>query len=216
MHTSERSQSLKEELFGFQFEAELMAEIDHIGEVHHYPAGTTIMEIGDACTLVPIVLSGALKVMREDPDGNELLLYYLESGDTCLMSFSSGTGRKHSKVRAVSECEADVLMIPVSHMDEWMGKYPGWRAFVFEAIRLRMDEFIQAVDSLAFMRLEERLKKYLQDRARVLGTTDLEITHQEIADDLHTSRVVVSRILKQLEHEGLLHIRRNHLVLASF
>ena len=207
---------LVEELFGFMFEEALCEEIHRVAEVRRLPSGAVIMEVGDSFQWMPIVLSGAVKVMREDPDGNELLLYFLEAGDTCVMSFSCCMGKKKSKVRAVTEGESEILMLPVDNMNEWMGKYQSWRTYVFDAVRIRMDEFVQAVDALAFMRLDERLKKYLQDRARVLGTTELSVTHQEIADDLHTSRVVVSRLLKRLENEGLLNISRNRLQLSSF
>lgn len=212
----EDKKALIKELFGFMFEEELCEQIQQLGQVRQLASGTVIMETGDSYEWMPIVLSGAVKVLREDPEGNELLLYFLEAGDTCVMSFSCCMGKKKSKVRAVTKGESEILMLPVDSMDEWMGKYQSWRAYIFDAVRIRMDEFIQAVDSLAFMRLDERLKKYLHDRARVLGTTELEITHQEIADDLHTSRVVVSRLLKRLENEGLLDIRRNRLKLSSF
>lgn len=212
----EKNVVLVRDLFGFQFEPELLDLILEVGEVHHFPPGTSLMEIGDSYTWLPLVLSGVVKVLREDADENELLLYFLEPGDTCVMSFSCCMGKKKSKVRAVTEGEADILLLPVDILDEWMGKYPKWRAYIFDSVRIRMDEFIQAVDALAFMRLEERLSKYLHDRARVLGTKDLKVTHQEIADDLNTSRVVVSRLLKRLESEGQLHIGRSHIELSSF
>ncbi len=199
------------ELFFHQLEDDLIAEMERVGKRMTLKSGDMIMDIGDAMPGMPLVINGAVKVLREDSEGNELLLYFLEAGDTCVMSFSCCMASKKSKVRAITEGATELLIIPVQYMNDWVHKFQSWRAYVFDAVRIRMDEFIEAVDSLAFMRLDERLLKYLRDRARVLGTPNLEITHQEIAYDLNTSRVVVSRLLKRLENDNVLNISRNHL-----
>lgn len=204
-----------DELFEGMLEDELLAEVKSIGQFRSLPSGAVMMDIGDPVPGMPLVISGAIKILREDPDGHELLLYFLEAGDTCVMSFSCCMSGKPSKIRAVTEGETELVIVPSSYMNQWIHLYEGWRAYVFDAIRIRMDEFLEAVDSLAFMRLDERLLKYLRDRARVLGTAELQITHQEIAYDLNTSRVVVSRLLKRLESDGLIQLSRNRLSVLS-
>lgn len=197
------------ERLGFMLEDGLMVEMATAGRLRQVKAGQTLLHVGDAFTHMPMVLEGAIKVMREDKEGNELLLYYLESGDTYAMSLSCCMGNKKSKVHAVAEEDSILVMVPVDYLDRWLGKYESWKAFIFESIRLRMDEFMETIDSIAFMRMDERLLKYLRDRVRVLGKTEIETTHQQIADDLHTSRVVVSRLIKQLEKRGAVRLGRN-------
>jgi CRP/FNR family transcriptional regulator len=204
-----------DEAFGFMFEPELVNEIATVGLLRKAREGQILMDIGDAFTHMPLLLQGAIKILREDKEGNELLLYYLESGDTCAMSLSCCMGLKKSKVRAIAEEDSELVMIPVEFLDRWIIKYVSWKAFIFESIRVRMDELIETIDGIAFMRMDERLLKYLRDRVRVLGKTEIETTHQEIANDLHTSRVVVSRLIKQLENEGMVKLGRNHIEVIS-
>lgn len=208
---SEELNTLLEETFGFMFEEELLKEIAASGTYQKLSHDEILMDQGDVMTDMPLILSGAVKILRDDDDGHELLLYFLEPGDTCAMSFSCCMAQKKSKIRAVTEGKVELIMIPATQMDTWLGKYPTWRTFVFDSIRIRMDEFIEAVDSLAFMQLDERLLKYLRDRVKVVGETDLKVTHQQIAYDLNTSRVVVSRLLKRLEKDGKIKIGRSHL-----
>ncbi len=200
-----------DESLGFMLEEDLIKEIATVGQMRRVKLGQTLMHVGDPFTHMPLMLEGAIKVMREDKEGNELLLYYLESGDTCAMSLSCCMGNKKSKVHAVAEEDSLLVMIPVEYLDRWITKYQSWKAYIFESIRLRMDEFMETIDSIAFMRMDERLLKYLRDRVRVLGKTEIETTHQQIADDLHTSRVVVSRLIKQLENLGQVKLGRNHI-----
>lgn len=200
-----------DEYFGFMFEEGLVKEIATVSLMRKAREGQMLMDIGDGFTHMPLLLEGAIKILREDKDGNELLLYYLESGDTCAMSLSCCMGLKKSKIRAIVEEDSLLAMIPVEYLDSWMSKYQSWKAYIFESIRVRMDELIETIDGIAFMRMDERLLKYLRDRVRVLGKTTIETTHKEIANDLHTSRVVVSRLIKQLENEGIVKLGRNHI-----
>ncbi len=200
-----------QERLGFMLEEPLIEEIATVGQLRRVKQGLTLMQIGEVFTHMPLLLDGAIKIMREDKEGNELLLYYLESGDTCAMSMSCCMGNKKSKVHAVAEEDSVLVMVPIANLDAWLCKYQSWKSYIFESIRLRMDEFMETIDSIAFMRMDERLLKYLRDRVRVLGKTEIETTHQQIADDLHTSRVVVSRLIKQLENEGKVKLGRNHL-----
>ena len=201
--------------YGFMFQEELMQEISQIGTHRRLKEGDLVMDIGQAITHMPLLLDGAIKIMREDSDGDELLLYYLERGDTCAMSFSCCMGAKKSRIRAIAEEDSELIMIPVEYMDRWLGKYATWKSYVFQSIDARMDEFLESIDSIAFLRMDERLLKYLRDKVMVTGSMGIRTTHQEIATDLHTSRVVVSRLLKQLENKGIISLSRNWIELLT-
>lgn len=197
--------------YGYLFDDSLMAEIEACGIPKSFPQGKIIMDIGDPITHMPLLLKGAIKILREDVDGDELLLYFLEKGDTCAMTFSCCMGKNKSEIRAVTESDTELLMIPVAKMEAWMAKYPSWREFILDSYHTRMMELLETVDTLAFMRMDERLLKHLQDKAMVTHDDSIYNTHQDIAHDLHTSRVVISRLLKKLEKDGKIEMHRNHI-----
>jgi CRP/FNR family transcriptional regulator len=210
---------MKEKLFEayhFIFEEELLEEISNVASYKEFKANDYLIEIGDAIQTMPLLLNGAIKILREDEKGDELLLYFLERGDTCAMTLTCCLGNSKSKIRANAETDGSLLMIPVSKMEEWLTKYKSWRNFVFESYNLRLNEMLEAIDTLAFMNLEERLYKYLTDKVKVLGTPNLSTTHLEIATELHTSRVVISRLLKALEIQGKIKINRNKIEVLEF
>lgn len=210
---------MKEKLFEayhFIFEEELLEEISNVATYKEFKANDYLIEIGDAIQTMPLLLNGAIKILREDEKGDELLLYFLERGDTCAMTLTCCLGNSKSKIRANAETDGSLLMIPVSKMEEWLTKYKSWRNFVFESYNLRLNEMLEAIDTLAFMNLEERLYKYLTDKVKVLGTPNLSTTHLEIATELHTSRVVISRLLKALEIQGKIKINRNKIEVLEF
>ena len=154
-------------------------------------------------------MEGAIKVMREDKDGDELLLYFLERGDTCAMTLSCCLGQTKSEIRAVAERDTKLIMIPIEKMEEWTSKYKSWRDFVFESYHARLNEMLETIDTIAFMNMDQRLMKYLQDKAKINQNEVIAATHQQIAYDLHTSRVVISRLLKKLEIDGRIKLQRN-------
>jgi CRP/FNR family transcriptional regulator len=158
---------------------------------------------------MPLLVSGAIKILREDSDGNELLLYFLEQGETCAMTLSCCLGQTKSEIRAIAEIDTKLIMIPIQKMEEWTGKYRSWRNFVFESYHNRLMEMLASIDSIAFLRMDERLLKYLKDKVAVTHDSLLHTTHKEIAYDLHTSRVVISRLLKSLENSGTIKLNRN-------
>jgi len=203
------------EQYGFVFEAPLLKDIAQCGSLKKVAAGQLLIDIGEAITHLPLLLSGAIKIMREDKKGDELLLYFIESGDTCTMSFSCCMGGVRSEIRAVAETDSEIIMIPVSQMDQWMGKYKSWQQFILDNYQARMKELLQTVDTLAFLRMDDRLLKHLQDKAKVNGDDHIHTTHQEIAYDLHTSRVVISRLLKKLEIEGKISLHRNDITVID-
>jgi CRP/FNR family transcriptional regulator len=162
-----------------------------------------------------LMLHGAVKISREDSEGNELLLYYLEEGESCTMTFAWELGQQKSKIRAVTEMPSELIMVPLSVMENWSERYPSWRQFLFKSYQKRMDELLETLDSLAFDQLEKRLWNYLIEKKRVTKQTTLSITHQTIAQDLHSSRVVISRLLKRLENNQKISLHRNAIELIE-
>ncbi|GGD55732.1 Crp/Fnr family transcriptional regulator [Muriicola marianensis] len=203
------------ELYGYLFEDELIKEIHEAGKFQKVNQGDYLMDIGDEITFMPLIFSGAIKIMSEDEQGEDLLLYFIEKGDTCAMTLSCCVKQGRSNIRAVAESDVELLMIPVAKMEDWMGKYRSWRAFILDSYHNRMQELLETVDTLAFMNMDERLLKYLRDKAMVNHDDVIHATHQEIAADLHTSRVVVSRLLKKMEREGKIDLQRSQIKVNS-
>ena len=171
-----------------------------------------LMDIGSKINTIPMIISGSVKVMREDEEGHELLLYYLQPGETCAMSLTCCMAFKRSEIRAVAQEKVTMLIIPVEFMDEWM-KFRDWRSFVMNTYRMRFEELLDPVDSITFHRMDERLLKYLSDNSNSLNASEIHMSHQEIPVDLNSSREVISRILKQIERNGLVKLGRNRIQL---
>ena len=201
--------------YGHLFEEELLAEILSIGEYRKVEEGTELIDIGSYIKFMPLVLSGAIKVLREDENGDELALYFIEQGDTCAMTITCCLGQSKSKIRAVSERETELLMIPIQKIGEWMNTYKTWQSFILQSYHERMQELLEAIDTIAFLNMDERLLKYLKDKAKINRDEVIQVTHKEIANDLHTSRVVISRLLKKLEIKGEIKLKRNQVHLLK-
>ncbi|WP_442266503.1 Crp/Fnr family transcriptional regulator [Tenacibaculum sp. ZS6-P6] len=201
------------DIFGNTLEDELLFEINQVATYKEVLAGNKIIEIGDYIRSMPLLLSGAIKVLREDNEGDELLLYFLERGDTCAMTLTCCLGQSKSKVRAVAETDVKLVMIPIRKIEEWSGKYRSWRSFIFDSYHNRLNEMLYAIDNIAFLKMDERLLKYLEEKARIFKDGIIKNTHQEIAYELHTSRVVISRLLKKLENLGKLELHRNYILM---
>lgn len=198
-----------------QFEPALVAQIKASSSPKTFKANEVIMDIGLPVEYMPIIIKGAIKVLQEDEEGDELLLYFLEKGETCAMTMQCCLGNAKSQIRAIAEVDTDVLMVPVKYMDEWSAKYASWRKFVFESYHERFAEMMQAIDSIAFQNLDDRLTNYLLEKRKLHESDIVQITHQEIAYDLHSSRVVVSRLLKKLEKRGDIVLQRNSIDLTN-
>ncbi|QKX07044.1 Crp/Fnr family transcriptional regulator [Aquimarina sp. TRL1] len=199
--------------YGNIFEEELIREIIQVSVYKEVPAGVTMMEIGQYVKAMPLILQGAIKILRNDKEGDELLLYFLEKGDTCAMTLNCCLGETKSEIRAITEKKTQLLMIPIEKMEEWTSRFKSWRTFVFQSYHNRLMEMLEAIDNIAFYKMDERLLKYLKESSKVHDSTIVHHTHQEIAYDLHTSRVVVSRILKKLENQGKIFLNRNSIQL---
>lgn len=203
-------QDLKQE-YGDIFEEELINEIVQVGTFKEVPEGYKLIEIGDFIRGMPLLISGVIKILREDEDGDELLLYYLEKGDTCSMTMACCMGDKKSEIRAIAETDAKLIMVPIQKMEEWTAKYKSWRNFVFNSYHVRLNELLSTLDNIAFQKMDERLIGYLKEKSRVTNDNIIHSTHQDIAYDLHSSRVVISRLLKKLEEMGKIKLHRNYL-----
>lgn len=204
------------ESYGYIFEEALIDEIVKVAKFKEFKADDYLIEIGDYIKSMPLLLHGAIKILREDENGDELLLYFLERGDTCAMTLTCCMGQAKSRIRAIAETDGSLIMIPIEKMEDWLTKYKTWRNFVFDSYNVRLMEMLEAIDTLAFMNLDERLYKYLTDKAKVIGNTEIHNTHLEIAYEMHTSRVVISRLLKALEIEGKIKLHRNKIEILQF
>jgi len=205
-----------DDFYGVVFEDELIEEIAKVGVYKKIEENELLLDIGDRLSQIPLMLTGAIKISREISNGDELVLYFLERGDTCTVSFANCLKSSESKIRGVAEKTSEVVFIPVQKMEEWMVKYKSWRDFVIESYNIRLNEMLEAIDTLAFMKMDERIYKYLTDKVKIMRDPNLNTTHQEIAIDMNTSRVVVSRLLKQLENEGKIKLYRNKIEVLEF
>ncbi len=172
-------------------------------------AGETLMEPGKFIKMVPIILEGGIKVLRMDEEGRELFLYYLYPGQTCALSLTCCISSQPSEIKAVAEDDSLVLAIPIRFHELWLDQYRQWKDFVAQTYQKRFQEMLEALDAVAFLKMDQRLVRYLQTKRKHLGSNELQITHQEIAQELGTSREVISRLLKQLEKKKWIELGRN-------
>lgn len=201
--------------YGHIFETELLQEINNIGTFKEVQQGDELIRIGQYIKSMPLLIEGAIKILREDEEGFELLLYYLERGETCAMTLSCCTGNAKSSIRAIAERDSQLIMVPVEKLDEWAAKYTSWRTFIFSSYHNRLNEIMDTVDNIAFKKMDQRLLHYLKEKVKFNGNNIIQSTHQDIAYDLHTSRVVISRLLKQLEKEKMIRLKRNSIELIN-
>lgn len=205
--------TLIEESFAGVFEPELINEIVEVATLVEFDENDILIDFGQYMRAMPLLMKGAIKIMREDFDEGELLLYFLEKGDTCAMTMACCVGNNKSEIRAIAENSGVVAMIPVAKMEEWMGKYKSWRAFVFQSYNSRFNELLSAIDNIAFKHMDERIESYLNEKSKVNNSRILTQTHQEIAYELNSSRVVISRLLKAMENDGKIKLNRNNIEL---
>ncbi len=201
------------EQFKTLFEPELVKALDQHSRLREVKAGETILDIGQIVREMPIILSGTVKVSRIDEDGKELLLYYVNPNESCAMTFTCCMQQYPSEVKAVAEEDVTMLAIPINYMDEWLVKYPTWKSFVMKTIRNRFHEMLNVIDQIAFQKLDERLVYYLKEKSKVTGSTLINLSHEQIASELATTRVVISRLLKALENDKKVLLYRNQIKL---
>ena len=195
------------------FEPALIREIEEYGNPQSYTEGDVIMDYGKYVRMMPIVVSGTLKVYRHDDQGKEILLYYLSSSESCSMAYNCCMEAKKSEVKALADDQVELIAIPHEKLDEWLCKYPSWKNYIMRSFNERFIELLKSIESIAFHKLDERLVAYLKEKKRLSGSSVIKVSHYAIADELATSRVVISRLLKQLENEGKILLYRNEIKL---
>jgi CRP/FNR family transcriptional regulator len=195
-------------------DAGLLAEIKRFGRVKAIARDTILMSPGDDVFFVPIVQQGVLRIVRQNNEGKEIFLYHLYPGQTCAMAINCCQGRKKSMIKAIAEEDTEILQIPVNLIED-LFKYPEWKAFVNSTYGSRFAELIDVIDLIAFSNMDKQVLHYLQERAKAAGTKALYITHQQIADELHTHREAVSRLLRTMESKNILLLGRNTIELLS-
>lgn len=200
---------IREQLRLIPLEDEIIEEIITIGRLKKVRKNEVAIRSKEESGEVPFVLAGILRVVRFDESGREILLYFIGERETCAMSITCCIEQKPSDLNLIAEENSVMWMVPVSYMDRWVEKYLSFRKFIFRAYQNRFEEMLHALDSLAFLKLDERLMNYLLDRKQLIGSYELNLTHDQIAKDLNTSRVVISRLLKRLEKEGKVELHRN-------
>lgn len=203
------SKELLQQKFSHLLDDKLIEEIYLSGVFKTYKKQDIIIDINQTLKYIPLLLSGSIKILREDNDGNDLLIYFLEAGETCTMSLTCCMGTSKSKVRAVAEKDSSLVMIPVSLMQKWFHGNESWRNFILESYQTRFNEMLETIDNLAFMKMDERLYKYLINKTKLDNSKTIIVKHLDIAEDLHTSRVVISRLLKQFEKDNKIKLSRN-------
>ncbi|EAR01347.1 Crp/Fnr family transcriptional regulator [Maribacter sp. HTCC2170] len=202
------------EHYGSIFEEALINEIAEIGIQKKMEEGIRFIDIGDEITHIPLVIDGVIKIVREDDNGDEILLYFLEHQSTCAISFANCIHKKRSIFRGTVERDLDCILVPVDKIEDWLIKYGSWRVFMIDRYNERLLEMVEVIENLAFKKLDKRILKYLKYEAKLAQDKFLNITHQKIAHDLNTSRVCVSRILKKLERKGRVKLGRNIIIVA--
>jgi CRP/FNR family transcriptional regulator, anaerobic regulatory protein len=192
------------------FDRELADFISSVSDVRTFDEGAIMMKTGQYFKASMLIISGKVKLYREGDDGNEFFMYFLEGGNACALSMICATRNQASQIMAVAVEETEVVMIPIQYMDELMTKYKSWYYFVLETYRSRFEELLFVIDNIAFKNMDERLEFYLKQQAEKFGK-DLSLTHQQIANDLNSSREVISRLLKKMEKNNFLILHRNHI-----
>lgn len=206
---------LLQEKFKNIFEKELLDELQAIGKQVNVKAGDIIMDTGQYIKFIPLLLSGSIKIIRQDDTDGEILLYYVGSNETCAMSLTCCMAHQKSRIRAIAEEDTEMITVPVEKMDEWMIKYESWKNFVMQTYNARFDELLRTIDSIAFQKVDERLENYLKSKGELTESKLLVVSHQQIAEELNSSREVISRLLKHLEKNGKIKLGRNKIELTG-
>ena len=201
-----------QQVFPDIYERETVEAILEIGKLKKLRADDWMVDIGDPIVYMPLLLKGQLRILREDEEGHELLLYYIRPGETCAMSLTCCSGNAVSNVRAVAEEDSELLLLPIQIIDEWTTKYPSFKSFILKTYQHRFEELLNTIDSIAFHNLDDRLSQLLKQKSEKEGS-ELKTTHQELANQLNSSREVISRLLKQMERKGKIQMGRNKITL---
>ncbi|MEN9964117.1 MAG: hypothetical protein RL582_1212 [Bacteroidota bacterium] len=193
------------------FEPDLIREIMQFGEIKSFSEGELIMDYGKYIRFMPLIVHGTIKVLKKDEMGKEILLYYLSANESCSMAYSCCMEAKKSEVKAIAEEDSQIIAVPHVKLDEWLCKYPSWKNYIMRSFNERFMELLRSIENIAFHKLDDRLLHYLREKQKHTESAVIKASHNQIADELATSRVVISRLLKQLENEGKIILYRNEL-----
>ena len=197
----------------FKSSPEIRAKLTSYGSSKTFNEGDVILNEDSYIKAIPIVIKGSIRVMRMDEEGGEILLYYIKAGESCIMSFLGGMHHETSKVKAIAEEETQILFIPIDKVSSLIKEYPEWLDYIFRLYHKRFEELLEVVNAIAFKKMDERLLNSLKKKSEINKTNTLQVTHEQLANELGTARVVVSRLLKQMEDEGLVKLGRNRIIL---
>ncbi|MEY3842829.1 MAG: hypothetical protein RIR80_400 [Bacteroidota bacterium] len=197
----------------FQPSPKMLSKLFEYGQQKSFKEGDVILNENAYIKSVPIVISGSMRVMRTDEDGRELLLYYIKSGESCIMSFLGGLHDDTSKVKAIAEEAAEVLFVPVDKVREMIKEFPEWTEYIFRLYHKKFEELLAVINDVAFKKMDERLLDFLKKKCELSGEKNIHITHEQIAIELGSARVVISRLLKHMEDLNLIELGRNKITL---
>ncbi len=197
----------------FQPSPKMLTKLFEYGQQKSFKEGEVILNENAYIKSVPIVISGSMRVMRTDDDGRELLLYYIKSGESCIMSFLGGLHDDTSKVKAIAEEAAEVLFVPVDKVREMIKEFPEWTEYIFRLYHKKFEELLAVINDVAFKKMDERLLDFLKKKCELSGEKTIHITHEQIAIELGSARVVISRLLKHMEDLNLIELGRNKITL---
>lgn len=201
-------------LIEFKSTPEIKEKLSAYGIAKKFSEGDVILNENSYIKAIPLVTSGSIRVMRTDEDGREILLYYIKAGESCIMSFLGGMHHDTSKVKAIAEDETEILFIPIDKVSELIKEYPEWLDYIFRLYHKRFEELLEVVNAVAFKKMDERLLNLIKKKCELTKSQNLYITHEQLANELGTARVVVSRLLKQMEDGGLVKLSRNKISLV--
>ncbi|MEP7197143.1 MAG: Crp/Fnr family transcriptional regulator [Saprospiraceae bacterium] len=202
------------DIIEFKSSLALRKKLTDLGFVKIFEEGDVILNENSYIKAIPIVTKGNIRVMRTDDDGREILLYYIKAGESCIMSFLGGLHHDTSKVKAIAEELTEILFIPIDKVNLLIKEYPEWLDFIFRLYHKRFEELLEVVNAVAFKKLDERLLNFIKKKCELTKSNTLQITHEQLANELGTARVVVSRLLKQIEYEGIITLGRNKITLV--
>lgn len=197
----------------FQTSPELLAKLYENSVIKKYEIGDVIIDENSHIRSIPIVAKGSMKVIRTEEDGREILLYYIKAGESCIMSFLGGMHNETSKVKAEIEEDAEILFLPIDKVNLFIVDHPEWLDYIFRLYHKRFEELLNIINEIAFKKVDERLVNLIQKKVKLTNSTTIFVTHEQLANDLGTARVMVSRLLKQLEDQSIVKLGRNKLTL---
>ncbi|MBC7487790.1 MAG: Crp/Fnr family transcriptional regulator [Cytophagaceae bacterium] len=205
--------SLFDNISEFRSSPQIREKLIEYGITQSFKEGDIILNENTHIKVIPIVMKGSIKVMRTEEDGREILLYYIKAGESCIMSFLGGMHHETSKVKAMAEEEVEVLFLPIEKVSSMIKDYPEWLDYIFRLYHKRFEELLEVVNAVAFKKVDERLLNLIHKKAELSHNKTVIVTHEQLANELGTARVVVSRLLKQLEENGQLKLGRNKIIL---